>query len=96
MLSRKPFGASFVIFTEFCNTATGNVLTGYDVIHRRKFECAVASRFSVVCINIKNWIVSHDKFITIYEASSLRESIHMRSRSLIHDSATWQFCKITQ
>jgi hypothetical protein len=46
MLSRNPFGASFVILTEFWQMATGNVFTGYEVIQSLKFVCAVASRVS--------------------------------------------------
>jgi len=35
-LKRKPFGASFVSLTPFCNMVTGNWVLGYDVNQRRK------------------------------------------------------------
>lgn len=88
MLSRKPFGASFVIFTEFWRTATGNVLTGYEVIHSLKFACAVASRVSVC---YERGLKRDSQGFKI----NLRESIQIRSSSPIHDSITWQFWSTT-
>lgn len=35
ILALRPFGGSFVILTEFCNTDTGNTELGYEVHHKR-------------------------------------------------------------
>lgn len=88
MLSRNPFGASFVIFTEFWRTATGKVLTGYEVIQSLKFACAVAS-------SVSRGEFLHKKILFFDFRINSRESIQILSNSLIHDSMTWQFWSTT-
>eukprot|EP00327_Prymnesium_parvum_P042976 CAMPEP_0195650614 /NCGR_PEP_ID=MMETSP0815-20121206/31816_1 /TAXON_ID=97485 /ORGANISM="Prymnesium parvum, Strain Texoma1" /LENGTH=93 /DNA_ID=CAMNT_0040794441 /DNA_START=169 /DNA_END=450 /DNA_ORIENTATION=- len=44
--ARKPLGGSFVIFTPFCNTDTGNLFDGIDVSHSLKDGSVLAGSVS--------------------------------------------------
>lgn len=49
MLARRPFGGSFVTFTEFCNTDTGKAFEGIELMYN--LNCLLSLLLSSAIFN---------------------------------------------